>query len=221
MPDLKRLCEETHAANVGLPKNGLVTTHSGNASGRDPESGLVAIKPSGVDYDKLTPDMLVVVDQEGHVVRGNLKPSVDLPHHLYLYRHMPEINGIVHTHSPYATSFAALQMSIPCYLTAVADEFGGEIPCAPYVDNLENHIGEAILKYRTRAPAILLGNHGAFCYGESPAAALKAAIMLEDVARTIHHALTLGKPKVLPPEEVQKWWGRYHSWYGQGEKGNC
>jgi len=217
MADLKRLREETYLANIGLPKNGLVTTHSGNASGRDPKSGLIAIKPSGVDYDSLTPDMLVVVDPEGQRIEGDLKPSVDLPHHLFLYKHVPEFNGVIHTHSPFATSFAALGLSIPCYLTAIADEFGDEIPCTPYVDNQGDHIGEAILKYRSKAPAILLANHGTFSYGDSPKAALKAAIMLEDVAKTVHYALLKGQPKILPPEEVQKWWGRYHSWYGQAK----
>jgi len=217
MPDLTKLREETYLANIGLPKNGLVTTHSGNASGRDPESGLIAIKPSGIDYDTLTPDQLVVVDPEGKIVEGDLKPSVDLPHHLFLYARVPEFNGIIHTHSPFATSFAALGMSIPCYLTAIADEFGNEIPCTPYVDNQGDHIGEAILKYRNEAPAILLGNHGTFCYGDSPKAALKAAVMIEDVAKTVHYALLKGQPKKLPPEEVQKWWGRYHTWYGQSE----
>jgi len=218
MPDLMKLREETYLANVGLPKNGLVTVHSGNASGRDPETGLVAIKPSGIDYDTLTPEKLVIVDMDGKVVEGDMNPSVDLPHHLFLYRHVPEFNGIIHTHSAFATSFAALSMSIPAYLTAIADEFGDGIPCTPYVDNQENHIGEAILKYRNKAPAILMGNHGAFTYGDSPRAALKAAIMLEDVAKTVHYTLLKGQPKVLPPEEVEKWWGRYHSWYGQADE---
>jgi len=218
MTDLKKLREETYLANIGLPKGGLVTSHSGNASGRDPELGLVAIKPSGIDYDTLTPDQLVIVDAAGKVVEGDLKPSVDLPHHLYLYRHVPAFNGIIHTHSPFATSFAALGMSIPCYLTAIADEFGGEIPCTPYVDNEGDHIGEAILKHRNRAPAILLASHGTFTYGDSPRAALKAAIMLEDVAKTVHYTLLKGQPTALLPDEIEKWWERYHSWYGQQKR---
>ena len=138
--------------------------------------------------------------------------------HLYIYKHCPEVGGVIHTHSNYATSLALLRKPIPAYLTAIADEFGDEIPCAPYVDNLEDHIGQAIVQYRNRAPAILMGNHGTFAWGPTPRAALKAAVMLEDVAKTVHLALLLGKPTPLPPEEVKKWWDRYHTWYGQPGK---
>src|SRR6185295_14053804 len=120
---------------------------------------------------------------EGRVVEGRWKPSVDLPHHLYLYSHRPEIGGVIHTHSNYATSFAALGRGIPLCLTAIADEFGDEIPCAPYVDNEEDHIGRAILGARKRSPAVLLGNHGVFAWGRTPKDALKAAVMVEDVAK--------------------------------------
>jgi L-ribulose-5-phosphate 4-epimerase len=160
---------------------------------------------------------MVVTDLEGRVLEGRWRPSVDLPHHLYLYRHRPEIGGVIHTHSNYATSFAALGRPIPAYLTAIADEFGDEIPCAPYVDNQGDNIGQAILKHIGTSPAILLAHHGAFAIGKSPRDALKAAVMLEDVARTCHLALAKGDPRALPPEEIAKWYDRYHTSYGQPE----
>lgn len=201
-----------------LPKAGLVTMHSGNASGFDPESGRLFIKPSGMDYDAITPENLVEVDvATGDVVTQGTRPSVDLPHHLFLYRNLPEVRAVVHTHSNYATAFAACGLSIPPVLTAIADEFGGEIPCVPYVDNEDGHIGEAILKHRNeRAPAVLLANHGVFAWGGSPSAALKAAVMVEDVAKTVWLAKHLGNPMELPQEEVEKWWDRYQNRYGQG-----
>lgn len=219
MPSFEKLRRQVWEANLGIYRAGLVTMHSGNASGIDRERGWVVIKPSGMDYEKLRPADLAVTDLEGRKIQGRWKPSVDLPHHLYLYKHRPDLGGIVHTHSNYATSFALLGKSIPAYLTAIADEFGDEIPCAPYVDNVGNHIGEAMLKFSGRAPAVLLAQHGAFAFGPTPAAAYKAAVMLEDVAKTCHLALLLGKPKALPPNEVRKWYGRYHSTYGQVNKG--
>jgi L-ribulose-5-phosphate 4-epimerase len=214
---LRRLREEVWAANLEIFRSGLVTMHSGNASGIDRKKGLVLIKPSGMDYDKMRPADLPVTDLDGRKVKGRWKPSVDLPHHLFLYRHCPEIGGVIHTHSNYATALALLGKSIPVYLTAIADEFGAPIPCAPYVDNVGDHIGETILKYRSAAPAILLGHHGAFAWGPTPRAALKAAVMLEDVAKTCYLALLLGKPKALTPNEIRKWYERYHSTYGQTE----
>ena len=214
---LEALRLEVAKANWTLPKAGLVTMHSGNASGYDPESGHLVIKPSGIDYDVLTPDKLVEVDlATGEVVGSGMKPSVDLPHHLFLYRHLPDARGIIHTHSNYATAFAACGRSIPLCLTAIADEFGAEIPCMPYTDNEGEHIGEAILKYKNRAPAILMGNHGVFAWGASPKAALKAAVMTEDVAKTVHLAMQIGKPALIPLEEAEKWYDRYHNRYGQG-----
>jgi L-ribulose-5-phosphate 4-epimerase len=217
--NLPELREEVCYANQLLPVAGLVTMHSGNASGLDRASGRLVIKPSGVDYDLLEPEHLVEVDLEtGEVVDAGLRPSVDLPHHLFLYRHLPEICGIVHTHSNYATAFAAVGRPIPLCLTAIADEFGAEIPCAPYVDNQGDHLGQAILKYRNRAPAILLGNHGTFAWGPSAKAALKAAVMTEDVAKTVLLALQLGQPALIPPEEAEKWYDRYHHRYGQASQ---
>ena len=214
--DLQDLREEVCRVNRLLPATGLVTMHSGNASGIDRARGRVVIKPSGVDYDTMRPEDMVEVDLEtGAVVDSRLKPSVDLPHHLFLYRRLPEVGGVIHTHSNHATAFAAVGRPIPLCLTAIADEFGAEIPCAPYVDNEGEHIGEAILKSRSRAPAILLGNHGVFAWGASPRAALKAAVMTEDVAKTVHLAFQLGTPREIPPAEAEKWYRRYHGWYGQ------
>jgi L-ribulose-5-phosphate 4-epimerase len=145
---------------------------------------------------------------------------VDLPDHLYIYKHCPHIGGVIHTHSNYATSFALLGKPLPVYLTAIADEFGEEIPCLPYVDNRADHIGKAIVKQMgKKAPAVLLAHHGVFAFGPTPRAALKAAVMVEDVAKTCHLALLLGKPKPLPPMEIKKWWDRYHTTYGQPKKG--
>jgi L-ribulose-5-phosphate 4-epimerase len=208
---------EVCAINKLLPQTGLVTMHSGNASGLDPASKTLVIKPSGMDYEAITPENLVEVDLEsGEVLQGDLKPSVDLPHHLFLYRNLPEIKGVVHTHSNHATAFAAVGRPIPLVLTAIADEFGAEIPCTPYVDNEDEHIGEAILRHRNRAPAILLGNHGVFAWGPSPKSALKAAVMTEDVAKTVWLSYALGNPKIIPPQEAEKWYDRYHNRYGQG-----
>ncbi len=216
MMDLTALRNEVCYANRMLPAAGLVTMHSGNASGLDRPSGRLVIKPSGVDYDKLTPEDLVEVDLEtGRAIESRLRPSVDLAHHLFLYRHLADIGGIVHTHSNYATAFAAAGRPIPLCLTAIADEFGAEIPCCPYVDNEGDHIGRAILKHRSRAPAILLGNHGAFAWGSSARAALKAAVMVEDVAKTVHLAMQIGSPAAIPPAEAEKWYDRYHRRYGQ------
>ena len=222
-PAFQQLRQEVWKANVMLPRAGLVTMHSGNASGVDRARGLILIKPSGVDYEALRPEDLALVDFEGRRVArapdgvaSRLKPSVDTVHHAILYRLDPSLGGIVHTHSNYATAFAAIGEPIPCVLTAMADEFGGDIPCVPYVDNEGDHIARAIMKCRTRAPAVLLGNHGVFAFAATPAAALKAAVMVEDVARTVWLARQIGKPSRIPKREIAKWWNRYHSTYGQG-----
>lgn len=207
--------EQVCFANQSLRIEGLVTMHSGNVSGLDGE--VLYIKPSGMDYGAMTPESMVPVDLEtGEVLETTYRPSVDLPHHLFLYRSDRSIRSVVHTHSNYATAFAAVHRPIPLVLTAIADEFGGEVPCTPYIDNEGENIGQAILKHRSQAPAILLGNHGVFAWGPSVKDALKAAVMVEDVAKTVHLALQLGTPPPLDPAEALKWWDRYHNRYGQG-----
>jgi L-ribulose-5-phosphate 4-epimerase len=213
---LDALRQQVAEANWMLPKAGLVTMHSGNASGFDRASDTLVIKPSGMDYEAITPENLVAVRvSTGEILTSGSRPSVDLPHHLFLYRNLPDVNGVIHTHSNHATAFAAVGRPVPLVLTAIADEFGAEIPCAPYVDNEGEHIGEAILKYRNRAPAILMGNHGVFAWGATPKAALKAAVMTEDVAKTVWLAMQIGTPTPLDPAEAEKWYDRYHNRYGQ------
>ncbi len=212
LPELRSIvCE----MNKELPRNGLVTMTSGNVSGRDPGTGYVVIKPSGVTFEALTPENLSVVDLDGKVIESDFAPSVDTPTHLYIYRHMPRINGIAHTHSNYATSFAALGQPIPAVLTAIADEFGGPIPCGPYCQIGEEQIGEAIVGHIGSSPAILLQNHGVFTVGADPKSALKAAVMCEDVAKTVHLAMLRGKPVKIPEEEVRRGYRRYQEKYGQ------
>lgn len=208
----KRVCD----LNLKLPKNKLVICTSGNVSGRDRESGYVVIKPSGVKYENLTPDDMVVVDLDGKVIEGSLRPSVDTQTHLYVYRHRQDINGMVHTHSNYATSFAALGQPIPVYLTAIADEFGGPIPVGAYAKIGSEEIGEEIVNSIGKSTAILMKNHGVFTIGPSPEAALKAAIMLEDIAKTVYLALLRGMPDEIPGEEVKRAHRAYMKKYGQG-----
>jgi L-ribulose-5-phosphate 4-epimerase len=222
--DFAELREEVWWANRQLPKAGLVVMHSGNASGIDREHGLVLIKPSGVDYDGLRPEDLAVVTLDGEPaseddvpdgVATHLRPSVDTEHHLALYRADPGIGGVIHTHSNYATAWAAAARPIPCALTAMADEFGDAIPCAPYAGNDRGQIGRAILAHRGRGPAVLLANHGVFAFDATPRRALKAAAMVEDAAKTMWLATQLGAPQPLEAGEIEKWWTRYHATYGQ------
>ena len=212
LPELRRLvCE----VNQALLRERLVTMTSGNASGRDPETNYAVVKPSGVSFEDLTPETMLVVDLECNVVDGDLKPSTDALTHVYIYRHMPQVNAIVHTHSNYATSFAALGMPIPAVLTAIADEFGEPIPCAPYAQIGEEQIGEAVVKHIGTCRAVLLQNHGVFAVGPDPKAALKAAVMCEDVAKTVHLAMLKGAPIPIPEEEVRRGYKRYQEKYGQ------
>jgi L-ribulose-5-phosphate 4-epimerase len=171
-----------------------------------------------VSFDNLTPDDMVVVDLDGQVVEGTLAPSVDTPTHLVVYRARPDVHGVVHTHSNYATSFAALGQPIPAVLTAIADEFGGPIPCGPYCQIGEEQIGQAIVDHIGNSPAILLQNHGVFTVGKSVQAAVKAAVMCEDVAKTVHLALLRGTPIPIPAEEITRGHQRYVDKYGQAAK---
>jgi L-ribulose-5-phosphate 4-epimerase len=198
-----------------LPKNNLVTWTGGNVSARDPQTGYVVIKPSGVRYEDLRPEHMVVVDMDGNRVEGDLKPSSDTASHLYIYRYRSDVNGIVHTHSPYATAFAAVGRPIPVYLTAMADEFGGPIPCGGFALIGGEDIGRVVVESIGDSPAVLLKNHGAFTIGRSAEAAVKAAVMVEDVARTVWYALQIGQPDEIPPEEVAKLHYRYTHVYGQ------
>ena len=216
LSELKKL---VYDGNMELPRNHLVTWTSGNVSGRDAASGLVVIKPSGIRYSDLTPEMMVVITPEGEVVEGNLQPSVDAATHLYVYRHRSDIMGIVHTHSTFATAFAAAGKSIPVYLTAIADEFGQPIPLGEYAQIGEEEIGQEIVRAIGTSPAILMKNHGVFTVGSSVMAAVKAAVMTEDVARTVFYALQLGQPQEIPPDEVARGHKRYLEKYGQKKSG--
>jgi L-ribulose-5-phosphate 4-epimerase len=212
---LDALRETVCRLNKVLPQEGLVTMTSGNVSGRDPETNLVVIKPSGISFEALTPDDMAIVDLHGNVVESRLAPSVDTATHLVVYRARPDVMGMVHTHSNYATAFAAVGRPIPAVLTAIADEFGGPIPCGPYCQIGEEQIGAAIVAHIGASPAILLQNHGVFTIGPTPAAAVKAAVMCEDVARTVFLALQLGTPIPIPEEEVARGHRRYMEKYGQ------
>ena len=198
-----------------LPLNNLVAWTSGNISGRDPKTGFVVIKPSGIRYGDLTPENMVVVDLDGKVVEGNHKPSSDTFAHVYVYRHRPDINGIVHTHSTFATAWAAAGIPIPPVLTAICDEFGGPIPVGAYAKIGGDEIGQEIIRSIGQSPAILMKNHGVFTIGKTPEAAVKAAVMIEDVARTVFYALQLGQPDEIPTEEVARSHRRYLEEYGQ------
>ena len=212
---LEAIKDDLARLHAELPRNGLVVWTGGNVSARDPESGLVAIKPSGVRYEDLTADKMVVVDLDGRIVEGDHKPSSDTASHLYIYRHRPDVFGVVHTHSRYATAFAAVGRSIPVYLTAQADEFGGEIPCAGFALIGDEAIGAQVVDTIGRSPAVLLKNHGVFTIGSSATAAVKAAIMTEDVAATVWLALQIGQPEVLPDDVVERLHHRYTTQYGQ------
>lgn len=212
---LEHLKEELWRLHLELPKNGLVKWTGGNVSARDPETGLVVIKPSGVRYKVLRPEDHVVVNMDGVVVEGTLKPSSDTASHLYIYRHRPDVNGVVHTHSPYATAFAALGRPIPCCLTAIADEFGGPIPCAGFALIGSEEIGKQVVEHIGSSRAVLLKQHGVFTIGETAEAAVKAAVMVEDVAKTVWLALQMGEVEALDPEAVERLHWRYTQVYGQ------
>jgi L-ribulose-5-phosphate 4-epimerase len=212
---LESIRNELLKLHLILPASHLVTWTSGNVSIRDRETGLVVIKPSGIMYEDLRPEHFVVLDVHGKVLEGDLKPSSDTASHLYIYRHRPDVNGIVHTHSPYATAFAALGRPIPVYLTAIADEFGGPIPCAGFALIGGEEIGRQVVEHIGRSPAVLLKNHGVFTVGPTAQAAVKAAVMTEDVARTVWYALQLGTPDEIPTELVARLHERYTNVYGQ------
>ena len=211
------LRREVCALHAELPRNGLVAWTSGNLSARVPDEELMVIKASGVPYDELDPDAIVVCDLAGEVVEGSLQPSSDAATHGFVYREMPHVGGVAHTHSAYATAWAIRGEPIPCAMTAMADEFGGEIPVGPFALIGDEEIGRGVAETLAghRSPAVLMRSHGVFTIGASAREAIKAAVMCEDVARTVHLARTLGPVEPLEPHHVDALWERYQNVYGQ------
>ncbi|THV28502.1 L-ribulose-5-phosphate 4-epimerase [Glycomyces paridis] len=205
------------ALHAELLRWGLVTWTSGNVSGRVPGTDLIVIKPSGVSYDDLAPELMVVTDLDGKILEGDLAPSSDAESHNEVYRRMPEVGGVVHTHSPYATAWAARAEPIPCVLTAMADEFGGEIPLGPFALIGSDAIGKGIVETLRghRSPAVIMQNHGVFTIGKDPKSAVKAAVMAEDVARTVHLSRQLGATVPIPQADIDRLYDRYQNVYGQ------
>jgi L-ribulose-5-phosphate 4-epimerase len=214
---LEQLKKQICRLHRELPRNQLVAWTSGNISARDPATNLVVIKPSGVSYDDLRPELMVVVNMQGKILEGAMKPSSDTASHLYIYRHRPDVHGIVHTHSRYATAFAAVGKPIPVHLTAMADEFGGPIPCAGFALIGGEEIGKQVVDHIGASPAVLLQNHGVFTIGKSAKDAVKAAVMTEDVACTTWLAMQIGAPIAIAPEHVAHLHRRYQTCYGQAD----
>ncbi|XVS66916.1 L-ribulose-5-phosphate 4-epimerase [Actinosynnema sp. CA-299493] len=212
--DLRRTVADLHRE---LTRYELVIWTAGNVSARVPGRDLMVIKPSGVSYDELTPEAMVVTDLHGNLVEGDYSPSSDTAAHAYVYRHMPEVGGVVHTHSPYATAWAARGEPIPCVLTMIADEFGGDVPVGPFALIGDDSIGQGIVETLrgSRSPAVLMRNHGPFTIGKDARAAVKAAVMVEDVARTVHFAHQLGTPKPIEQHHIDSLYARYQNVYGQ------
>lgn len=214
---LARLRAQVSELHAELVRYGLVVWTAGNVSARVPDHDLMVIKPSGVSYDDLTPSSMIVCDLDGAVVDGALAPSSDTAAHAYVYRHLPQVGGVVHTHSTYACAWAARGEPIPCVLTAMADEFGAEIPIGPFALIGDDSIGQGIVGTLTshRSPAVLMRNHGVFTIGRDARAAVKAAVMCEDVARTIHISRQLGAPLPIAGDDVERLYQRYQNVYGQ------
>ncbi|MPQ97115.1 L-ribulose-5-phosphate 4-epimerase [Modestobacter sp. I12A-02628] len=212
--ELRRTVSDLHSQ---LTKYGLVIWTAGNVSARVPGADLMVIKPSGVDYDELTPESMVVTDLHGTLVDGEHAPSSDTAAHGYVYRHMPQVGGVVHTHSTYATAWAARSEPIPCALTMIGDEFGGEVPVGPFALIGDDSIGRGIVETLrdSRSPAVLMAQHGPFTIGKDAWAAVKAAVMVEDVARTVHIARQLGDVPPIGQADVDKLYDRYQNVYGQ------
>lgn len=200
-----------------LVRYGLVVWTAGNVSARVPGHDLMVIKPSGVSYDDLTPASMVVCDLRGRVVDGEHAPSSDTAAAAYVYREMPHVGGVVHTHSTYATAWAARAEPIPCVLTMMADEFGGDVPVGPFALIGDDSIGKGIVETLrgSRSRAVLMAGHGPFTIGSDARDAVKAAVMLEDVARSVHVARQLGEPARIPQADVDSLFDRYQHVYGQ------
>ncbi|KQU56782.1 L-ribulose-5-phosphate 4-epimerase [Rhodococcus sp. Leaf278] len=219
--DVREVVEEIRkdvcALHAELVRYGLVVWTAGNVSARVPGRDLMVIKPSGVSYDDLTPDNMVVCDLHGRVVEGEHAPSSDTEAQAYVYRHLDHINGVVHTHSPYAVAWAARGEPIPVVTTMCADEFGGDIPVGPFAVIGDDSIGRGIVDTLagSRSPAVLMQNHGVFAVGASARSAVKAAVMCEDVARSVHLSYQLGQPLRIPSSSVDALYDRYQNVYGQ------
>ena len=213
--------EEVARLHAELVRYGLVAWTSGNVSGRVPGADLFVIKPSGVSYDELTPDSMILCDLDGQVVPGTpgseRSPSSDTAAHAYVYRHLPEVGGVVHTHSTYAVAWAARGEEIPCVITGMADEFGGPVPVGPFAVVGDDSIGRGIVETLRGHPsrAVLMRNHGPFTIGVTPRDAVKAAVLVEDVARTVHIARQGGDLMPIPPEAIDHLYARYQHVYGQ------
>ena len=214
---LESLRQQVSDLHAYLPNNKLVAWTSGNISGRLPGSSTMIIKPSGVLFEDLSPEKMCEVDIETLENKGDYKFSSDTATHAYIYKHMPEVGGIVHTHSAYATAWAAVGKEIPCFLTAMADEFGGPIPLGGFALIGGEEIGKEVVRVLKghNSPAIILQNHGVFTIGKTPKDAVKAAIMCEDVARTSFLAHQLGTPLPISKEDIAKLHHRYTNVYGQ------
>src|SRR6476659_5572784 len=214
---IAQLRQEVCELHAHLTRYQLVIWTAGNVSARVPDHDLMVIKPSGVDYDSLTPDDMVVCDLHGNLVDGHLAPSSDTAAHAYVYAHMPEVGGVVHTHSTYATAWAARGEPIPCVLTMMGDEFGGEIPVGPFALIGDDSIGRGIVQtlQRHRSTAVLMQNHGVFTIGRSAKAAVKSAVLCEEVARTVHISRQLGSPIPIPQSDIDSLYERYQNAYGQ------
>jgi L-ribulose-5-phosphate 4-epimerase len=218
--DVRRARELVARLHAELPRWGLVVWTAGNVSQRVRVAGgsdLLVIKPSGVTYDELTPEAMVVCDLDGNLVEGDRSPSSDTAAHAYVYRNMPEVGGVVHTHSTYATAWAARAEPVPCVLTMMADEFGGDIPVGPFALIGDDSIGRGIVETLrdSRSPAVLMRNHGPFTIGRDATAAVKAAVMVEEVARTVHIARQLGDPLPIDQRDIDSLYARYQNVYGQ------
>jgi L-ribulose-5-phosphate 4-epimerase len=200
-----------------LTRYQLVVWTAGNVSARVPGHDLMVIKPSGVSYDDLTAENMVVCDLRGSVVDGHHSPSSDTDAQAYVYRHLPQVGGVVHTHSTYATAWAARGEEIPCVLTMMADEFGGPVPVGPFALIGDDSIGRGIVETLSgsRSPAVLMRNHGVFTIGKDARSAVKAAVMCEDVARSVHIARQGGELAVIAPADIDALYERYQNVYGQ------
>lgn len=222
---IARTREDVASLHAELVRNGLVVWTGGNVSGRVPGADVFVIKPSGLPYDDLRPENMIVCDLEGAVIPdtpgSERAPSSDTAAHAYVYRNMPHVGGVVHTHSPYASAWAARGEAIPCVLTAMADEFGGEIPVGPLALIGDDSIGRGIVATLTghRSRAVLMQNHGPFTIGRDARDAVKAAVMVEDVARTVHLARAGGTPLPLPQGAIDALFDRYQNVYGQNAPG--